>query len=406
MPRGDDVRVMLSLSRLPLLGQEALIVGASVVAGALLYVADLYPLYASGSVDPAPMWFRVSLFVAICLVEFFRRKAPVTALSLSALILAADCYHGPSIPVLLVFADLLYAATLYGPRRLQTRMATIATVGLVTLITLALTLHRDWRVPLIAAVIALPFIVIPIWWASNVRRHRDIADGERANAAQLARIARLDRAAAIAAERARMARDLHDIIAGHLSAIAIQSEAVLAMDDDPVTARRVLASVRHNSVQALEEMGAMVRLLRADGTASDEAMAPTRLADLPKLVESARASGMEVEVDCRLDPDGPLPAAVDLTAYRITQEALTNVVKHAPQTKARVDIRQQNDALVVEVTNDLTGPVTPVTDTGASHRGLLNMRERAAVLGGSFSAGPQGASWRVRAVLPATGRVS
>ncbi|WP_067501281.1 sensor histidine kinase [Actinoplanes sp. TFC3] len=395
--------VMLKLSRWPLLSQEALIVGASVVTGGLLYLADLYPLYVTGTADLAPMWLRVALFIAICIVEFFRRLAPAAALSLGGVILAVDCFHGPTIPVLLVFADLLYTATLYGPRRLHRQMAPIAAVGLLALITLAFVLQRDWRVPLIAAVTALPFIVIPIWWAANVRQHRDIAEVERANAAQLAQIARLDRSAAIVAERARMARDLHDIIAGHLSAIAIQSEAVLAMDDDPGTARRVLAAVRLNSVQALEEMGAMVRLLRADGTASDETMAPTRLSDLPKLVESARASGIEVEVECQLDDDVPLPAAVDLTAYRITQEALTNVAKHAPQTKALVDIRQQLDVLIVRVANDLAGTSATVAHPGVSHRGLLNMRERAAVVGGSFSAGPDGSSWQVRAILPTTG---
>ncbi|MCZ7421952.1 MULTISPECIES: histidine kinase [unclassified Micromonospora] len=388
--------------------RDLLIVVGSIATGALLYIADLYPLYVSGSTDPAPMWMRVGLFIAICATELLRRKAPVVALVLGAVIVTADTIHGPSIPVLLVFADLLYAATLYGPARLHRDMAPIAAGGLLVVVVASFLMQQDWRQPLMGSVTALPFIVIPIWWATNVRQHRNIAEVERANARQLAKIARLDRSAAIAAERARMARDLHDIIAGHLSSIAIQSEAVLSMNgEDPVIVRRVLASVRQNSVQALEEMGSMIRLLRADGTGADETEAPTGLSDLPRMVESVRASGMQLEVDCQLDDDAPLPAAVDLTAYRVTQEALINVLKHAPQAKARVDIRHETDKLIVEVTNDLPGRLpaaAPVPEIG--HNGLLNMRERATVVGGTFSAGPRGGSWLVRAVLPATGSES
>jgi signal transduction histidine kinase len=185
-------------------------------------------------------------------------------LGLGTVIVVVDGFHGPSIPVLLVFGDLLYAATLYGPRRLRRAMVPIVATGLLAVVVAAFLVQRDWRLPLMGTVTALPFIVIPIWWAATVRQHRDIAQVERANAAQLARIAQLDRAAAVAAERARMARDLHDVIAGHLSAIAIQSAAALSMSgDDSATARRVMAAVRQNSVQALDEMGAMVRLLRA-----------------------------------------------------------------------------------------------------------------------------------------------
>jgi signal transduction histidine kinase len=197
-----------------------------------------------------------------------------------------------------------------------------------------------------------------------------------------------------------MARELHDVIAGHLSAIAIQSEAALSMSSDPTMAHAVLKSVRENSVNALEEMRTMIGLLRADleaGDAEREITAPTRLAELFRLVESARASGMRVTVNSTVDAAVALPAAVDLTAYRIAQEALTNTVKHAPGGRVLVDIRHRDGMLTVEVGNELR-PHAP--RTGATGHGLLNMRERASAVGGTLSAGPSGSAWVVRAELP------
>ena len=207
----------------------------------------------------------------------------------------------------------------------------------------------------------------------------------------------------MAAERARMARDLHDVIAGDLSAIAIQSELVLSAKGDPELAWRVLGAVRENSLRALAEMRAMIGLLRADGESPDEAAAPARLADLTRLIASARVSGMEIDVRIEIDESDPVPAAVDLTAYRIAQEALTNAVKHAPRSAARVEIRHLDGTLTVEVSNALARRPRPATGTGT---GLLNMRERAVAVDGSFFAGPSGAGWLVRATLPTAVAVS
>jgi len=393
--------VLTGLSNLPAWQQDGLIVAASVASGILLYLVGLYPLYQTGTADAAPGWLRLTLFAAICVAELFRRTAPTMALVAGVALVAVDAFYGPSMPVLIVLADLLYAATLYGPRRLRQEMIPMAALGTVGAVIAALVFAPDWRAPILACLAAMPFIVIPVWWGTNVRQHQEIVAAERTSAAQLAKIAELDRSAAIAAERARMARDLHDIIAGHLSAIAIQSAAVLAMTtEDPQTARRVLTAVRENSVSALDEMRAMIDLLRADGSGNGETMAPALLADLSKLIESARASGMDIEAHSEIDDTAPLPAAVDLTAYRIAQEALTNVMKHAPQTKARVEVRHVDGMLTVEVVNELSGEPERIGNTGT---GLLNMRERAAVVGGSFSAGPSASGWLVRAVLPTAG---
>lgn len=376
--------------------QDLVIAFGTWVLGVLVYLSGMHVLL--GGKDDTPLWIRLTELTVLCLLQMLRRKVPLGLLCGLA-VLAVDIAFGPSLPIFVIFTDFLYATTLYGSRRVSRVMIGVAAIGTLAAVCLALLLSAQWRTAILIAFAFLPFLVTPVWWAANVRQQRDIADNERANAVQLATIGELDRKAAVAGERSKMARDLHDVIAGHLSAIAIQSEAALSMATaDPKLSRKVLESVRENSVSALEEMRAMIGLLRAD--TEIEPTAPARLAELSKLVESARASGLAVELGAVPDPASPLPAAVDLTAYRIAQEALTNAMKHAPGGRAVLDIRSSGGILTVEVRNDLQ-PGHP--GDGGTGLGLLNMRERAAAVGGTFTAGPSGGRWLVRAELPLEG---
>ncbi|EME54038.1 sensor histidine kinase [Amycolatopsis decaplanina] len=383
--------------------QDLVIAFGTWVLGVLVYVSGMQVLLAGP--DETPLWIRLSELTVLCGLEMLRRKIPL-ALICALAVLAVDVAFGPSLPILIVFTDFLYATTLYGSRRTSRLMIGVAAIGTIAVVCLALIFSAQWRTAVLAAFALLPFLVTPVWWAANVRQQRDIAESERANAVQLATIGELDRKAAVAGERSKMARDLHDVIAGHLSAIAIQSEAALSMATaDPKLSRKVLESVRENSVSALDEMRAMIGLLRADPSTGDteiEPTAPARLAELSKLVESARASGLEVEIGSVPDQSPHLPAAVDLTAYRIAQEALTNAAKHAAGGRAVLDIRADGGILTVEVRNDLR-PGSGSGDDGGTGLGLLNMRERAAAVGGTLAAGPSGGGWLVRAELPLEG---
>ncbi|RSM83723.1 two-component sensor histidine kinase [Amycolatopsis sp. WAC 01375] len=384
------------LNHLPLWKQDLVIALGTWLIGVLVYLSGTQVLL--NGPDSTPLWIRLTELTALCALEMLRRKVPWALLG-ALVVVAVDVAISPSLPILVVFTDFLYATTLYGSRRMSRVMIGIAAIGTLAVICLALVLSSQWRTAILVAFAFLPFLVTPVWWAANVRQQRDIAENERANAVQLATIGELDRRAAVAGERSKMARDLHDVIAGHLSAIAIQSEAALSMATaDPKLSRKVLESVRENSVSALDEMRAMIGLLRAD--TEIEPTAPARLAELSKLVESARASGLEVELGSVPDPSSPLPAAVDLTAYRIAQEALTNAVKHAPGGRAVLDIRSRGGILTVEVRNDLQ---PGRLDDGGTGLGLLNMRERAAAVGGTLAAGPSGGGWLVRAELPLEG---
>uniref|UniRef100_UPI003F4984CA sensor histidine kinase n=1 Tax=Nonomuraea bangladeshensis TaxID=404385 RepID=UPI003F4984CA len=395
VPPRASLRTM-RLRSLPEWQQDLAITVSSVAIGVLLLVIGWFPLFETGLTPP--QWLHPALFGCICFAELFRRRAPIAALGVGFALLAADGVFGGSMAVLIVFADLLYAATLYGPRQLSRHMVsitsaiTIASVGVMTALTPSV------RTAIVTGLAVLPFFVIPMWWATNIRQHKEIVSAERRSARQLTRISELDRRAAVAAERTKMARDLHDVIAGHLSAIALQSEAALSLGDtSSEAARSVLASVRENSLRALEEMHTMIKLLRADGSGRGEIDAPPGLSALSALVESARASGMNVEVHSNITESVTLPAAVNLTAYRIVQEAVTNAMKHAPRTRARVDVRLIDDSLTVEVVNDLPAASRSGDGTGT---GLPSMRERATAIGGSLVAGPSDTGWLVRAVLP------
>ncbi|RFU38262.1 sensor histidine kinase, partial [Actinomadura logoneensis] len=238
----------------------------------------------------------------------------------------------------------------------------------------------------------------PVLTAMIVREHRDRAEAERERARQVARLAEMDRLAAVTAERARMARELHDVVANHLSAVALHSTALLRVPDlDPDGLRRAMEVIRENSVQGLAEMRRMIGLLRDD--AADPPAAP-RLAELDRLVTHASRSDLSARLEVVGEPYTP-PAAVELAAYRIVQEALTNALKHGGAGLADVRLTYGTSRVDVRVTSPLGG-ASELPGAGA---GLVGMRERAVLLGGAFEAGASGAVWVVRAELPLHGGV-
>jgi signal transduction histidine kinase len=192
------------------------------------------------------------------------------------------------------------------------------------------------------------------------------------------------------------------MVANHLSAIAIHSTAALSLDD-PKTSQDALAVIRENSVEGLAEMRRLIGILRDDSGEREPAAAPT-LDGLGALVDTARTNGLDVTLDAA---HVKLPAPVELAAYRIVQESLTNALKHASPGRVTVTLAQQDGSLTVRVISpygDRDGPRAP-----GSGAGLVGMRERAALLGGTFEAGPEssadsrgGKIWTVRATLPIT----
>ncbi|MFC3766406.1 sensor histidine kinase [Tenggerimyces flavus] len=206
-------------------------------------------------------------------------------------------------------------------------------------------------------------------------------------------------------ERLRIARELHDTVAHAISTMTVQSgTALYTMNDQPAKAREALTAIRQTGKDALAEMRATLRVLRANGEPSVTAERDAGLERLPDLLTAVRAAGLDVVVEGNLDrsPAGgtgaSLPALVDHAAYRIVRESLTNVLRHAgTQARARVRLELGKGALEVEVSDDGIGPTQP---PGDGH-GLEGMGERAHALGGHFEAGPIGdGGFRVRARIP------
>ena len=199
---------------------------------------------------------------------------------------------------------------------------------------------------------------------------------------------------AVLAERARIAREMHDVVAHHLSLIAVRCESApyrLTGLPEPVSAE--FGEVATASRQALGELQALLGVLRADGQPAEHAPQPG-FPQLVPLLEDARASG--AEVDWTVDVGEPAPsAAVGLTVYRIVQEALANAVRHAAGAPVHVRVGAAPGELTVEVVSGAGRDRGP-----GSGLGLVGMRERAALLGGSVHAGPEGPGWVVRARLP------
>ncbi len=200
---------------------------------------------------------------------------------------------------------------------------------------------------------------------------------------------------AAAAERRRIARELHDIVAHRVTTIVIQSESGAATADDPDRARAAFATIAGSGREALGELRRLLGLLRDEEESAAVAPQPG-LARLDELVADTRAAGLAV--DAQVDGDlGDLPAGVDLTAYRIVQEALTNALRHA-HTSAAVRVGRDGGALVVEVRNPLAEQA-PANGYGAG-RGLAGMRERVRVYDGELTARAEGSEWVVHAALP------
>ena len=203
-------------------------------------------------------------------------------------------------------------------------------------------------------------------------------------------------------QRMAIARELHDVLAHHISLISVQAGVALhLMDEQPEQARTALTAIRQASRESLGELRSVLELLRHGEEGAPRAPAPG-LEALDALVERTSAAGLPVTVEVT-GAARPLPAAVGLAAYRIVQEALTNVTRHAGRpVTATVRLDYAPDQLTVEVTDDGPG----AEDASGTGSGLLGMAERAAALGGQLDAGPRpGGGFRVAARLPVRARV-
>ncbi|MGV9450377.1 sensor histidine kinase [Streptomyces sp. NPDC003635] len=382
-PHRDDVRIAF----------------AGLLGGLLIWGVGLGT---RASDDPIVLWEgRWPILVPLTVMaacELLRRTRPRAGLIVGTVAIVADTLTQGNLATVVMFTDLIYAAVLYGPPATARRVPWIT--GLLTVVGTVVPV-AVWQEPeaLLIGVATGIVAFTPAATGWIVRNHRDAAEAARLHAEQTALLAEMDRAQAVTAERARMARELHDMVANHLSAIAIHSTAALSLNDAR-TSQEALTVIRENSVEGLAEMRRLIGILRDSSGDLEPAAAPT-LDGLGALVEGARTNGLDVRLTTE---HGRLPAPVELAAYRIVQESLTNALKHASPGRVTVTLAQRDGVLDVRITSpygDHDGPRAP-----GSGAGLVGMRERAALLEGSFEAAPEtsaeGRIWAVRATLPVT----
>ncbi|WP_107122221.1 sensor histidine kinase [Streptomyces sp. DSM 15324] len=335
--------------------------------------------------------FARVLLLAACALLLWRRRHPVAVVFGTAVVVALYLGAGyPYGPVFFTVAVACFSAVVAGHRRAAwTALGLLSAVHLLV----AYWLYRwlppsgDRSASLGQEFVVTGWVVAIVAVAELARARREQWSRERAERAQAAR-RRADE------ERLRIARELHDVLAHSLSVINVQAGVGLALlDADPDQARTALTTIKSASKEALGEVRQVLDTLRAPGDAP-RAPAPG-LDRLPELVEQAAHTGLTVEVTGeppRLSP------GTDLAAFRILQEALTNVVRHSGSRHARVRLDEDGTTLRLRIDDD--GPATGA-DAGGGGKGLAGMRERAAALGGTIEAGPRAdGGFRVLAVLP------
>jgi signal transduction histidine kinase len=315
-----------------------------------------------------------------------RRRYPVAALCVS---FAATLPPSGSGVAFISFVVAFFVAATTGKRYSAWLVLALCFVWVIWLAPLV----YGYAIPPANDALLLAGWTVALAIASEATRIR----AERAAATKASR--QIDQRRHQSEERLRVARDLHDVIGHNISLINVQASMGLdLMDSQPEQARAALAAIKSASKEALDELRTMLTTLRQDDGAAPRSPAPG-LDRLPDLIELTRAAGLSVEVKVA-GKAPPLPAAVHLAAYRIIQESLTNVARHAGRARVTVRVSYDDAAVGVEIDDDGKVPSGGGSAIGTGS-GITGMRERAAALGGDLSAGfRHGGGFRVSARLP------
>ncbi|GHD28874.1 sensor histidine kinase [Streptomyces galbus] len=345
---------------------------------------------------PAPLSLLLITVGAVALV--FRRSAPLTVLAVTGTVSVVECVTGdPRAPVAMSAVVALYTVAS------TTDRATTWRAGLLTMTVLTGAAMLSGPLPWYAQenIAILAWTGIGATAGDAVRSRRAVVQAMRERAERAERTREEEARRRVAEERLRIARDLHDVVAHHIALVNVQAGvAAHVMDKRPDQAKEALAHVREASRSALNELRATVGLLRQSGDPEAPTEPAPGLDRLDELAGTFRNAGLRVEV-ARADQGTTLPAAVGLAAYRIIQEALTNVQKHAgPEARAEVSVVRVGPNVEITVLDDGCADDPPDPVSGGGH-GLLGMRERVTALRGTLTTGPRyGGGFRVHAILP------
>ncbi|ALG08143.1 sensor histidine kinase [Kibdelosporangium phytohabitans] len=381
------------------------LVAVDVIAAAALLVAHISFLSLPGdaSQEPftGPLWFGWLISIVATAPMAVRRlwPGPVLALTLlgSALATMFDATREPWVPA----AAALYIMAVTNRRPVLSLVAAVGSVVIAVAFTSVLTPAQFSKLPRDILFLVVP-IMVAVWAVGRWVEARRSYTARSAH--QLAQ-------SMVGDERLRIARELHDVVAHSMSLIAVKAGiANHIADQRPEEARDALRVIESTSRTTLIEMRQMLGILRSSPTLPPTSASPPAehghgltpapgLADLPALAQQARSAGVDVTMSA--PPSLSLPSGLELSAYRIVQEALTNVVKHAGPVACAVEVSVREGALRVSVVD--SGRGGPARVPGSGH-GLIGMRERVMMYGGQFSAGPSpSGGFAVSATLPCSG---
>jgi signal transduction histidine kinase len=379
-PVPDLEQALAPLRRLPPLAVDAGLAAVVAVASVASIVVD-----DRNEPNVRLTGLGIALLVVQLVPLVWRRRAP---LAVAVVVTAAAIVYGvaelPDPAIMFAPALALYTVAAYRPQSVSVPVAVGgAAAGIVALVVAADADMAD---------VAVNYVVAITAWAVGLS-----VRGQREHTAQVEAGRAADAQRAATEERVRIARELHDVVAHHLSVIVVQAEAAQeVLATRPEQAGAAMDTVADTARGALGELRRVLGVLRSDATL---APAPD-LAAVDELVASVRQSGLDVEV--RTEGDArPLSGVVSLAAYRVVQESLTNVLRHAAARRAEVALAYGDDALVVTVSDDGRGAGPGPAAAEVRGHGLAGMRERVTVLGGHLDAGPRAeGGFAVRARLP------
>lgn len=346
------------------------------LVGAVLWAAGGWSVR-SATEDFYPWEVKAGLLCGALALSLLARRRPAVSFALTLALVAWDFAFGPSVVLWIALSDVIYLAVATGSDRLRGVVSWTA-LGLTIGLGIGAAIAVSLKAGMYTTLVLIAVVWSPIGYGRAVLAYRRLAELEREEG-------EARRATALADERRRLARELHDTVAGHLSAVAILADAAQRTPSNPA----VLQSIRSGSLAALEEMRATINLL----SSPDDAAVRTTLESLEPLIETAQAAGVSVRLAV---PGDGLPTAVEAALTRILGEVITNATKHAPGAALEVAVATDREALTMTATNPLPG-------TGwseGSGDGLRNIAFRAESIGGSATAGPVGGDWVVRATIP------
>ncbi|MEU0094752.1 histidine kinase [Kribbella sp. NPDC006257] len=367
----------------------------AVLIGSLLAAVLIHPGDKGGPpVERTPL--VVVLALIACLSLALRRDWPLTTLALTT---TSYCVYilavAPKGPIGVTLAVAVYTIVLSFPHGRQRAVPLAAATAACIVCT---TIAADGAVWENVGILVLIGLSVAAGEAVRNRRAYLAEIQERVRRAEQTREEEAERR--VMEERIRIAHELHDVIAHHIALMNVQAGVAAHMlREQPEESERALALVREGGRTVLQELTVLLGVLRKTGDSSTPTMPSPSLDQVGSLIDSFAAAGLQVEWQQPEEPSEELPDLVGLTAYRVLQESLTNVVKHTTDAKVTVRISRSHAVLDLDVTNTAGSP-GPTVPVGSGH-GLIGMRERVATVGGRVTAGPTPeGGFRVHAVLP------